>query len=81
MPPHPRVVPMTPKKRETKIAENAPPEVRYAYQRLAREDTKRRLLADILVDMTICKMEHWDQMEYIRELQDLLNSFQQKETA
>lgn len=29
-------------------------------------------------DMMACQLEGWDQMEYIRDLQDLLNSFKVK---
>lgn len=44
-------------------------------QKLARHQMRCRLLADIQADMTACRLEGWDQMEYIRELQELLNSF------
>ena len=36
---------------------------------------KEELLKDIRVDLMICEMEGWDKKEYIRELQNLLNSF------
>lgn len=42
---------------------------------LAREKMKEELLKDIRVDLMICEMEGWDKKEYIRELQNLLNSF------
>lgn len=42
--------------------------------RLAREQLKKRLLNDILIDQQVCKLEGWDQMEYIAELRELLNS-------
>lgn len=54
------------------------PDERYKMQRLARHQMRRKLLADILADMTVCQLEGWDQMEYIRDLQDLLNSFTNK---
>ena len=41
----------------------------------ARHENILRLLADIRADMMICEIEGWDRMEYIRMLQDLLNSF------
>ena len=51
------------------------PKERYKMQKLARHQMRCRLLADIQADMTACRLEGWDQMEYIRELQELLNSF------
>ena len=40
---------------------------------LARQKFKHRLLADILVDLTICEIEGWCKREYINELRELLN--------
>lgn len=54
------------------------PDERYKMQRLARYQMRCKLLADILTDITVCQLEGWDQMEYIRDLQDLLNSFTNK---
>lgn len=54
------------------------PDERYKMQRLARHQMRCKLLADIQVDMTVCQLEGWDQMEYIRDLQELLNSFTNK---
>jgi len=51
---------------------------RYRIQLLARYQMRCKLLADIQADMMACELEGWDQTEYIRELQDLLNSFQMK---
>lgn len=42
---------------------------------LARHQLIRRLYADILIDMQICKLEGWDTMGFIHQLQELLNSF------
>ena len=39
-----------------------------ALNRLAREQMKHRLLADVIVDMTVCELEGWDMMEYAKEL-------------
>lgn len=50
------------------------PETRKRYNDLARLQTITRLEADILVDMQICEIEGWDKTEYIRLLQDKLNS-------
>ena len=50
-------------------------EVRVALQKLARHQMITHLYSDILVDFAVCDVEGWDKTEYIRELQDLLNSF------
>ena len=39
-----------------------------ALNRLAREQLKHRMLADILVDMHVCELEGWDMTEYAKEL-------------
>ena len=39
-----------------------------AMNRLAREQMKLRLLADIAVDMQVCKLEGYDPAEYVDEL-------------
>lgn len=57
---------------------NLTPDERYKMQRLARHQMRCKLLADIQADMMACQLEGWDQMEYIRDLQDLLNSFTNK---
>ena len=40
--------------------------------RLAREQMKKRLLADILTDLMVCEIEGISKMEYINELIDML---------
>lgn len=50
-------------------------ENRYMVNQMARHTMRVKLLADIQKDMLICKLEGWDEMEYIHQLQDLLNSF------
>ena len=57
---------------------NLTPDERYKMQRLARHQMRCKLLADIQADMMACQLEGWDQMEYILDLQDLLNSFTNK---
>lgn len=47
---------------------------------LARHQLIRKLYADILMDMQVCKLEGWDQLEFIHQLQDLLNSFERKDS-
>lgn len=42
---------------------------------LARLKFQEQLLKEIQFDMMVCKIEGWDQMEYIEQLQNLLNSF------
>ena len=44
------------------------PEARRAFNRLAREKMKLRLLADIRMDLMICELEGWDKLEYLDEL-------------
>lgn len=46
-----------------------------ALQELARHKTIVHLYADILVDMQVCRIEGWDEKEFIRQLQELLNQF------
>ena len=43
------------------------------FNRMAREQMKSKLLADILVDLQVCDIEGWDKREYIRELQMMIN--------
>ncbi len=43
-------------------------------QELARHEMITKLYADILLDMQVCEIEGWDRMEFVRQLQDLLNS-------
>lgn len=40
-------------------------EERYTLHVLAREQMKRKLLADIAVDLTVCQIEGWDYKEYV----------------
>ena len=49
-------------------------ETRRAMQRVAREEMKHRIYADILADMMVCEIEGWDRLEYIKELQDMFNN-------
>lgn len=44
------------------------PATRQAFNRLAREKMKLRLLADIRMDLMVCEMEGWDKLEYLDEL-------------
>lgn len=43
-------------------------ETRKALNKLARLQLKRRLLADIAVDLMVCKLEGWEYKEYIKDL-------------
>lgn len=43
-----------------------------ALNRLAREQTKLKLLADIHTDMVVCEIEGWDHRAYLRDLHDLI---------
>lgn len=49
-----------------------------ALNRLAREQMKLSLLRDIKVDMAVCELEGLDKTEYIKELRELLDSFDLK---
>lgn len=50
------------------------PDAPQAANKLARERMKLKILADVRVDLEICKIEGWSQQEYIQELKDLINS-------
>lgn len=50
-------------------------EERWKINELARHQLIHRVYADILMDMQICKFEGWDTMGFIKQLQELLNSF------
>ena len=43
-----------------------------AMQRLAREQMKHKLLADITMDMEVCKLENLDPKEYLLELKEII---------
>lgn len=47
----------------------------YALNRLAREQIKTKLLADIRTDLMICELEGWDRTEYLTELHQLITHF------
>lgn len=60
------------------LAPNLDNQTRRAFNQLAREQLKRKLLADILVDMKICEIEGWDKLEYLNELKNLINGFYER---
>lgn len=41
---------------------------------LSREQMKKKLLNDILIDMEISKLEGWDILEYLKDLKKLIDS-------
>lgn len=41
------------------------------FNRLAREQMKHKILADVLFDLQVCEIEKWDKMEYLFELEKL----------
>lgn len=43
-------------------------QVQSALNRLAREQMKHRLLADLAFDMQVCQLEGYDHTEYVREI-------------
>lgn len=52
----------------------AAPETRKALNRLAREQIKLRLLADIRFDLAVCEIEGWDKTEYLTELKEMMDT-------
>ena len=54
------------------------PEARKALNRLAREQIKLRLLADIRMDLMVCELEGWDKLEYLDELLALVDELRKK---
>ena len=47
------------------------PATRRAFNRLAREKMKLRLLADIRMDLMVCELEGYSKLEYLALLQEL----------
>lgn len=43
--------------------------------RLAREQMKYKLMADIRADIEVCKLEGIDYKEYLLELKDIIDGF------
>ena len=54
------------------------PATRRAFNRLAREQMKLSLLADIRADLMVCELEGWDKLEYLDELLALLQELRKK---
>lgn len=54
------------------------PAARRAFNRLAREKMKLRLLADIRMDLMVCELEGWSKLEYLDELLALLQELRKK---
>ena len=48
-------------------------EARKALNRLAREQIKLRLLADIRFDLAVCEIEGWNKLEYLNELKSMID--------
>lgn len=60
---------MIPEDKDTRIALNV----------LARHKTIYNLYRDILIDMTVCEIEGWDKLEYLKLLKDVIEHFEKKE--
>lgn len=58
-----------------KKTQDLPVETRKALQNQARHLMIKNLYSDILFDIRVCEIEGWDKTEYIRMLQECLNSF------
>ena len=43
--------------------------------KLAREQMKLKLMADIRADIEVCKLENIDYREYLKELKELIDGF------
>lgn len=54
------------------------PATRRAFNRLAREKMKLRLLADIRMDLMVCELEGYSKLEYLDELLVLLQELRKK---
>lgn len=54
------------------------PATRRAFNRLAREKMKLRLLADIRMDLMVCEFEGWEKLEYLDELLALVQELRKK---
>lgn len=57
---------------------NSDEQTRRKFNQLGREEMKRKILADILVDLTICELEGWDKLEYLDEIKQLINGFYER---
>lgn len=55
------------------------PATRQAFNRLAREKMKLRLLADIRMDLMVCELEGWDKLEFLDELLALVQELREGE--
>lgn len=54
------------------------PATRRAFNRLAREKMKMRLLADIRMDLMVCDLEGYSKLEYLDELLALVQELRKK---
>lgn len=54
------------------------PYLRKKFNQLAREELKQKLLADIAMDIQICRMEGWDYREYLLDLRETIEYFIKK---
>ena len=54
------------------------PATRRAFNRLAREKMKLRLLADIRMDLMVCELEGYSKLEYLDELLALVQGLRKK---
>lgn len=44
----------------------------FALERLAREQMKHKLLADINISLAVCEVEGWSKTEYLHDLHTLI---------
>lgn len=48
------------------------------FNEMARHKMIVRLMNDILADLAVCELEGWDKLEYLQQLQDVINHFTTK---
>ena len=56
-------------------------ETRKALNNLARHQLILKLYADISMDIQVCEIEGWDELEFINMLYDILNHFKERMKA
>lgn len=52
-----------------------------ALHRLAREQMKQRLLADILADISVCNLEGWEWREHLKELKQIVDGILEEDNG
>jgi hypothetical protein len=61
---------------QTELEQQAQPNYEFPSQKvneLARKKFQEHLLKEILFDLTVCELEGWNKLDYIKELKRLIN--------